>query len=256
MSAQVILSETEEQQEMRNFPGPLSRWCTHCRRSYRHLNVFIYLRHMSDILWVYALSHYLNQREDLHKVDALEFAQQRAGACAKDVTLHDRSSAALLWNLLILLCRQNGVISLFIVWGNNNNFNPATNKSAVRIQLSSCYFPLLFQQVVGSDIAELLMQDSHSNEGEGADGPTLIDFSEPATVVAPPAEGDDLLTGDLSSFSCESPEKALQSYTDLLLAGRKKVHYSEFSLVIWTFSCILHLLIHLVQIFPQAFHKL
>ncbi|XP_013879522.1 protein transport protein Sec16B isoform X2 [Austrofundulus limnaeus] len=147
-SVEVILSETEEQQEMRNFPGPLTR-------------------------------------EDLHKVDAIEFAQQKAGACVRDVTLQDRSSAALLWNLLILLCRQNG-------------------------------------QVVGSDIAELLMQDSHSEERGGSDGPSLIDFSEPATVVAPPANGDDLLTGDLSSFSCETPEKALQSYTDLLLAGRKK----------------------------------
>lgn len=48
-------------------------------------------------------------REDLHKVDALEFAHQRAGACVSGDTLHDKSSAALLWNLLILLCRQNGV---------------------------------------------------------------------------------------------------------------------------------------------------
>lgn len=48
-------------------------------------------------------------REDLHKVDAMEFAQQRAAACLSGGGLQDRSSAALLWNLLILLCRQNGV---------------------------------------------------------------------------------------------------------------------------------------------------
>ncbi|XP_017289223.1 protein transport protein Sec16B [Kryptolebias marmoratus] len=147
-SMEVILSETQEQQEMRKFPGPLTR-------------------------------------EDLHKVDAIEFAHQKAGACVRDATLHEGNSAALLWNLLLLLCRQNG-------------------------------------QVVGSDIAELLMQYSHSDENWGSDAPTLIDFSESPTVIAPPAKGDDLLTGDLSSFSCESPEKALQSYTDLLLAGRKK----------------------------------
>lgn len=71
------------------------------------------------------------------------------------------------------------------------------------------------------------MQDSRSDESWGSDAPTLIDFSEPAAFAAPPAKGDDLLTGHLSSFRCESPEKALQSYTDLLLAGRKKVHIKK-----------------------------
>ncbi|XP_070816254.1 protein transport protein Sec16B [Chaetodon trifascialis] len=147
-SLEVILSDTMEQQEMRSFPGPLTR-------------------------------------EDLHKVDAIEFAHQRAGACMRDNKLHDKSSAALLWNLLILLCRQNG-------------------------------------QIVGSDIAELLMQGSHSDGGWESDAPTLIDFSEGTTAEAPPRKGDDLLTGGWSSFSSETSAKALQGYTQLLLAGRKK----------------------------------
>ncbi|XP_038162086.1 protein transport protein Sec16B [Cyprinodon tularosa] len=146
-SLEVLLSETPEQQEMRNFPGPLTR-------------------------------------EDLHKVDAIEFAHQQAGACMRDGKLPDRSSAALLWNLLILLCRQNG-------------------------------------QIVGSDIAELLMQDSRPDGSWKPDVPTLIDFDEHPVATAAPARGDDLLTGDPSS-SRESPEKALLSYTQLLLAGRKK----------------------------------
>lgn len=45
-------------------------------------------------------------REDLHKVDAIEFAHQRASECSR---ADDQSSAVLLWQLLILLCRQNGV---------------------------------------------------------------------------------------------------------------------------------------------------
>ncbi|XP_059197427.1 protein transport protein Sec16B [Centropristis striata] len=150
-SLEVILSETQEQQEMRNFPGPLTR-------------------------------------EDLHKVDAIEFAQQRAVSCMRGGSdkLQDKRSAALLWNLLILLCRQNG-------------------------------------QIVGSDIAELLMQGSHSDGSWETEAPTLIDFSEGITAEALPHSGDDdLLTGDCSNFSCESSEKALQSYTQLLLAGRKK----------------------------------
>ncbi|XP_035503028.2 protein transport protein Sec16B isoform X2 [Scophthalmus maximus] len=147
-SLEVILSETQEQQEMRNFPGPLTR-------------------------------------EDLHKVDAIEFAQQEAGASMKDDRLQDKSSAALLWNLLILLCRQNG-------------------------------------QIVGSDIAEMLMQGSRSDGSRESEATTLIDFSEGATAEEPPQKGDDLLTGNWSSFSSETTGKALQSYTRLLLAGRKK----------------------------------
>ncbi|XP_010766451.1 protein transport protein Sec16B-like [Notothenia coriiceps] len=132
---------------MRNFPGPLSR-------------------------------------EDLHKVDAMEFAQQRAAACLSGGGLQDRSSAALLWNLLILLCRQNG-------------------------------------QIVGSDIAELLVQGSNSDGSCKTDTPTLIDFSEGAgPAEAPSLFGDDLLTGGSSSEGCRG---ALQGYTQLLLAGRKKV---------------------------------
>ncbi|KAM8744944.1 protein transport protein Sec16B isoform 3-T4 [Acanthopagrus schlegelii] len=148
-SLEVILCETKDQQEMRDFPGPLTR-------------------------------------EDLHKVDAIEFAHQRAAACSRAAELHDKRSAALLWNLLILLCRQNG-------------------------------------QIVGSDIAELLMQGSHSDGSWASEAPTLIDFSDGATAeAAATCKGDDLLTGDSSSFSSESSEKALQSYTQLLLAGRKK----------------------------------
>uniref|UniRef100_A0A665WMD7 Protein transport protein sec16 n=1 Tax=Echeneis naucrates TaxID=173247 RepID=A0A665WMD7_ECHNA len=147
-SLEAILSETQEQQEMRDFPGPLTR-------------------------------------EDLHKVDAIEFAHQKAGICMRDSKLHDKSSGALLWNLLILLCRQNG-------------------------------------QIVGSDIAELLMQSSHPNGSWESEAPTLIDFSEGTTAEAPPQKGEDLLTGNCSSFSSETSQKALQSYTQLLLAGRKK----------------------------------
>ena len=47
-------------------------------------------------------------REGLHKVDAMEFAHKRAAASLRDVD-QDSASAALLWKLLILLCRQNGV---------------------------------------------------------------------------------------------------------------------------------------------------
>lgn len=78
---------------------------------------------------------------------------------------------------------------------------------------------LLFQQIVGSDIAELLLHGSNSGGDLESDARTLIDFSDSQTVDAAPCSGDDLLTGT----GAESSEKALQSYTQLLLAGRKKV---------------------------------
>ncbi|XP_056459502.1 protein transport protein Sec16B isoform X1 [Gadus chalcogrammus] len=147
-SLEVILGETQEQQDLRNFPGPLTR-------------------------------------EDLHKVDAMEFAHKRAAASLRDVP-QDSASAALLWKLLILLCRQNG-------------------------------------QIVGSDIAELLLQNPSSEERPDSRAPMLIDFSEgPAPVTVPCVVGDDLLTGTATHSSAESSKVALDKYTSLLLAGRKK----------------------------------
>ncbi|XP_058887566.1 protein transport protein Sec16B isoform X3 [Acipenser ruthenus] len=146
-SLEVILVDTQEQEEMRAFPGPLVR-------------------------------------EDLHKVDAITFSQHRADACWKEESLRDKPSAALLWNLLVLLCRQNG-------------------------------------RIVGSDIAELLMKDSknpgHCEEGTGS----LIDLTEETTPLGNSTDMPDLLTGE-TTRSAESPAQALHKYTTLLLAGRKK----------------------------------
>uniref|UniRef100_A0A8D1M1F3 Protein transport protein sec16 n=1 Tax=Sus scrofa TaxID=9823 RepID=A0A8D1M1F3_PIG len=70
-SMEVILNDSEEQEEMRTFPGPLVR-------------------------------------EDVHKVDIMTFCQQKAAQSRRSETQGSRDSA-LLWQLLVLLCRQNGV---------------------------------------------------------------------------------------------------------------------------------------------------
>lgn len=49
-------------------------------------------------------------REDVHKVDIMTFCQQKAAQSLKSETQRSRDSA-LLWQLLVLLCRQNGVKS-------------------------------------------------------------------------------------------------------------------------------------------------
>lgn len=71
------------------------------------------------------------------------------------------------------------------------------------------------------------MQDSHLDASWESDADTLIDFSEGAAAEAPPRKGDDLLTGDSGGLSSGSSAKALQSYTQLLLAGRKKVFKAQ-----------------------------
>ncbi|RXN13510.1 transport Sec16B isoform X1 [Labeo rohita] len=151
-SLEVILCDTHEQQDMRDFPGPLAR-------------------------------------DDLHKVDAINFALQMSEKCLKDEKLEDATSAALLWHLLILLCRQNG-------------------------------------RIIGSDVAELLMRDSSSlgacgTSGDPADGETLIDLSETPTPEKEPLNFADLLTG-YPPTDKEAAEQNLQKYTKLLLSGRKK----------------------------------
>ncbi|XP_017570444.2 protein transport protein Sec16B isoform X1 [Pygocentrus nattereri] len=152
-SLEVILSDTREQHDMRDFPGPLAR-------------------------------------EDLHKVDVINFALQMADACLKDSALSDASTAALLWHLLVLLCRQNG-------------------------------------RIVGSDIAELLVRGSQSSRGvcegdsERSDIGSLIDLSETPSPEMANLNNSDLLTGNPLTEE-QTSEQNLQNYTKLLLAGRKK----------------------------------
>ncbi|XP_060723814.1 protein transport protein Sec16B [Tachysurus vachellii] len=151
-SLEVILSDTHEQNDMRGFPGPLAR-------------------------------------EDLHKVDVINFALQMADSCLKDETTLKASSASLLWHLLVLLCRQNG-------------------------------------RIVGSDIAELLLRERHTvgacdGDGGQSDVGSLIDLNETQTSGMDSFNTSDLLTGNPLS-SEETSGQNIQNYTKLLLAGRKK----------------------------------
>lgn len=51
----------------------------------------------------------LSIREETHKVDVIKFSQNKALECSRDNNLLDRDSARLLWDFIMLLCRQNGV---------------------------------------------------------------------------------------------------------------------------------------------------
>lgn len=146
-SLEVILYDTKEQEEMRTFPGPLVR-------------------------------------EDLHKVDVMTFCQRRVATSCVSETQRGRDSA-LLWKLLVLLCRQNG-------------------------------------SMVGSDTAELLMQDCKRREKYKRQDPVsnLINLTDEEW----PVQGSgtpDLLTGEIPP-SMETPAQKVEKFTKLLFYGRKK----------------------------------
>ncbi|ELK37157.1 Protein transport protein Sec16B [Myotis davidii] len=146
-SMEVILNDSEEQEEMRTFSGPLIR-------------------------------------EDVHKVDIMTFCQQKAAQSRQSETPGSRD-AALLWQLLVLLCRQNG-------------------------------------SMVGSDIAELLMQDRKKLEKYKRQPPVanLINLTDDNWPV-PSSGTPNLLTGEIPP-SVETPAQIVEKFTKLLYYGRKK----------------------------------
>ncbi|NXE90978.1 SC16B protein, partial [Menura novaehollandiae] len=118
-------------------------------------------------------------REDLHKVDVMTFCQQKIDRGCDPSTQRGRDSS-LLWKLLVLLCRQNG-------------------------------------SMVGSDTAELLMQDSRRQDKYKRQEPAAnllgLTDDEPGTL--------DLITGEVPPV-VETQAQIVEKFTKLLYYGRKK----------------------------------
>ncbi|XP_017347862.1 protein transport protein Sec16A isoform X2 [Ictalurus punctatus] len=150
-SMETIMQDFPEQAELRAFPGPLVK-------------------------------------EETHKVDVIKFAQNKAQECMRNDDLIDKDSAFLIWEFIVLLCRQNGT-------------------------------------VVGTDIADLLLKEHRSVwlPGKSPNEANLIDFNNEA-LERPEEEG----SGPLSLLSdtfmgvAESVGKETERFRELLLFGRKK----------------------------------
>ncbi|XP_061555389.1 protein transport protein Sec16A isoform X2 [Phycodurus eques] len=146
---ETVLQNTLDQEELLSFPGPLVK-------------------------------------EETHKVDVIKFSQNKALACSHDNNLLDRDSARLLWDFIVLLCRQNGT-------------------------------------VVGTDIADLLLKEHRSVwlPGKSPNEANLIDFNnEPLTRAEEEPEA-----GPLSHIFMTVPENVgeeTEHFRELLLFGRKK----------------------------------
>nr|XP_044993165.1 protein transport protein Sec16A isoform X3 [Jaculus jaculus] len=151
-SLETLLQHTPEQEEMRSFPGPLGK-------------------------------------DDTHKVDVINFAQNKATKCLQNEHLIDKESASLLWNFIILLCRQNGT-------------------------------------VVGTDIAELLLQDHRTVwlPGKSPNEANLIDFTNEAVEQVEEESGEAQLSflTDSQTVTTNVLEKETERFRELLLYGRKK----------------------------------
>ncbi|KAF3701889.1 Protein transport protein Sec16B Leucine zipper transcription regulator 2 [Channa argus] len=149
---ETILQDTLEQTELRTFPGPLVK-------------------------------------EETHKVDVIKFSQNKALECSRDNSLLDRDSARLLWDFIVLLCRQNGT-------------------------------------VVGTDIADLLLKEHRSVwlPGKSPNEANLIDFTnEPlARAEEEPGAGPLSLLSDTFMTIPENFGKETERFRELLLFGRKK----------------------------------
>ncbi|XP_067826095.1 LOW QUALITY PROTEIN: protein transport protein Sec16A-like [Heptranchias perlo] len=150
-SLEMILQHMPEQEELRKFPGPLAK-------------------------------------EETHKVDVINFAQNKATECLRNDQLLDKESANLLWELIVLLCRQNGT-------------------------------------VIGTDIAELLLREHRSVwlPGKSPNEANLIDFNNDFVPRAEDESCTSLLADSfLDGNATESTGKDTERFRELLLFGRKK----------------------------------
>ncbi|XP_077609051.1 protein transport protein Sec16A isoform X2 [Crocuta crocuta] len=152
-SMETLLQHTPDQEEMRSFPGPLGK-------------------------------------DDTHKVDVINFAQNKATKCLQNENLIDKESASLLWNFIVLLCRQNGT-------------------------------------VVGTDIAELLLRDHRTAwlPGKSPNEANLIDFTSEAVEQVEEEESGEAQLSFLVDSHAAAPgtlDRETERFRELLLYGRKK----------------------------------
>ncbi|XP_007256662.3 protein transport protein Sec16A isoform X1 [Astyanax mexicanus] len=150
-SMETMMQDSPEQTELRAFPGPLVK-------------------------------------EETHKVDVIKFAQNKAQECIRNDDLIDKDSAVLIWEFIVLLCRQNGT-------------------------------------VVGTDLADLLLKEHRSVwlPGKSPNEANLIDFNNEALERPEEEESGPLsLLSDTFMGTPENAGKETERFRELLLFGRKK----------------------------------
>ncbi|XP_037269079.2 uncharacterized protein LOC119160912 isoform X3 [Rhipicephalus microplus] len=133
-------------------------------------------------------------RSETHKNDVIQFCTQRIQSFADDPSLPDRSSHILLWELLVLMLRQNGFVS-------------------------------------GSDIADLLLRGHEILEpstsasalasrpaGEGGEAASL----EGADDGSSPSPDEGIVVSDRAQLGSTGSSRVLAKFREFLLFGHKK----------------------------------
>uniref|UniRef100_A0A1E1X407 Protein transport protein sec16 n=1 Tax=Amblyomma aureolatum TaxID=187763 RepID=A0A1E1X407_9ACAR len=132
-------------------------------------------------------------RSQTHKNDVIQFCTQKIQSFAEDPNLPDRSSHILLWELLVLMLRQNGFVS-------------------------------------GSDIAELLLRGHHILEpvasasvlarpgGEGGE----VTSPEVADDGSSPSPDEGIVVSDRTQLGATGSSQTLAKFREFLLFGHKK----------------------------------
>lgn len=132
-------------------------------------------------------------RPQTHKNDVIQFCMQKIQSFAEDPNLPDRSSHILLWELLVLMLRQNGFVS-------------------------------------GSDIAELLLRGHNILEpvasasvlaqpgGEGGEATS----PEGADDGSSPSPDEGIVVSDRTQLGSTGASRTLAKFREFLLFGHKK----------------------------------
>ncbi|KAI4901705.1 hypothetical protein NFI96_029240, partial [Prochilodus magdalenae] len=125
-------------------------------------------------------------KDRTHKSEVLEFVRQKYQECLQNNTLADKEASCLIWELIELVCKQNG-------------------------------------KLVGTDISHLLLgrQRSHTSSKKAATD--LIDFTNEALSrsLENPACNAKSATEDFCTTP-EDTERDIQRFRELLIFGKKK----------------------------------
>ncbi|KAK8766563.1 hypothetical protein V5799_006659 [Amblyomma americanum] len=133
-------------------------------------------------------------KSETHKDNVLHFCKDKIRAFAEDPTLPDRSSRILLWELLLLMVRQNGFVS-------------------------------------GSDLAELLVREHEPSESSGAasvlgnlpwDKEDTASTGEITENCDSAPSGDCTIVSDLVQFGSTGSDHTVSKFREFLLYGRTK----------------------------------
>uniref|UniRef100_A0A8B9LGC7 Protein transport protein sec16 n=1 Tax=Astyanax mexicanus TaxID=7994 RepID=A0A8B9LGC7_ASTMX len=150
-STEVMLQDSRDQIQLQTFPGPLIK-------------------------------------DRTHKSEVLEFIRKKHQECLQSDTLADKETSCLIWEMMELVCKQNG-------------------------------------KLVGTDISHLLLRNQRQPSSPKKASSDLIDFINEAlsgTLGDTSTDAESVTEEDPFWTTSKDTEKAVQHFRELLILGQKK----------------------------------